>query len=147
MYSLRHNMVDISHTNMMNLFQVKNFTACWSSCLLPVINENELHSKLLHNFYFCQKTGCLIFVKNKISQSILFGQNNQIEELLFITPRWKWSKNDLICIHKHYLSYHNRAAKQNFTFVPLILLSIPTNLNFMIGIKLKPSRTRCHNRL
>ena len=64
-YSLRHNRVDISHTKMMNLFPVKNFGACWSSCLLPVINENELHTKLQHIFYFCQKTGCLIFVKTK----------------------------------------------------------------------------------
>ena len=66
-YSLRHNMVDISHTKMMNLFPVKNFGACWSSCLLPVINENELHTKLQNIFYFCQKTGCLIVVKTKLN--------------------------------------------------------------------------------
>ena len=85
-YSLRHNRVDISHTKMMNLFPVKNFGACWSSCLLPVINENELHTKLQHIFYFCQKTGCLIFVKNQASQSILFGQNSSLKLKIYHLP-------------------------------------------------------------
>ena len=144
MYSLRHNMVDISHTNMMNLFQVKNFTACWSSCLLPIITQNELPTKLHHIYFFtsAKKTGCLIYIKTKSWKTVLiFGQNYQMKDMIFITLQI--IKDNLIYIHKTF------CRPQNFTFLfffsfydNIIHPTQPTNLNFMIGIKLEPSRMR-----